>query len=233
MNDNNEGQEKKFNIKELFSNKQYRAILILVFYAILFVIIISSIRLNNNPIKVDNDNEMSQDDGEVLKGYELIHNNNFAYKYTVSLDDRVITYDGKKNGNKEEFIVSDGENVRTYYINDKDIFIKNADTYTKSDKPYFVFDFFDTAIVENILKGSIFDEEQQVISNKSLQNIVSEYNINIEDGNNTITVSYRNYNITQISLDLSNYSKAIGEPYNSLIITLEYYDFNLIDEIVG
>ena len=233
MNDNNEGQEKKFNIKELFSNKQYRAILILVFYAILFVIIISSIRLNNNPIKVDNDNEMSQDDGEVLKGYELIHNNNFAYKYTVSLDDRVITYDGKKNGNKEEFIVSDGENVRTYYINDKDIFIKNADTYTKSDKPYFVFDFFDTAIVENILKGSIFDEEQQVISNKSLQNIVSEYYINIEDGNNTITVSYRNYNITQISLDLSNYSKAIGEPYNSLIITLEYYDFNLIDEIVG
>ena len=233
MNDNNEGQEKKFNIKELFSNKQYRAILILVFYAVLFVIIISSIRLNNNPIKVDNDNEMSQDDGEVLKGYELIHNNNFAYKYTVSLDDRVITYDGKKNGNKEEFIVSDGENVRTYYINDKDIFIKNADTYTKSDKPYFVFDFFDTAIVENILKGSIFDEEQQVISNKSLQNIVSEYNINIEDGNNTITVSYRNYNITQISLDLSNYSKAIGEPYNSLIITLEYYDFNLIDEIVG
>ena len=92
----NKKENGKFNIKELFTNRQYRAIAILIFYAILFAVLIIGL---NGP-KTLSVNE-SGDQKSSLDGYKLIDGKNFNYKYTVTVDNETYYYEGKKYNNKE------------------------------------------------------------------------------------------------------------------------------------
>ncbi len=223
--DNKVNKDKKFSIKELIYNKRYRSILILFFYAIVFIVLISLLNSNRSNVG-DKSNNYS-----VLEGFDLIYNNNFAYKYTVTLDDKIIVYDGKKNNNREVLLVSDSVNEKSYYINGNDVFIKEDNNYIKSNKPYFVFDFFDTKIIEALMRRCNTQNEEYYIDNQSLNDVLSDYDRKVDSGKNNVLIEYRNNYITKISFDLSNYVKITTNDYDNVTITLEYYDFNLIDEI--
>ena len=68
-------KEQKFEFKELFTNKQYRSIGILIFYAILFAVLIVMIRMPSNRGVTENGTHVTN-----VKGFELIDNKNFSYK---------------------------------------------------------------------------------------------------------------------------------------------------------
>ncbi len=215
---------KKFNIKELFTNRQYRSIIILVFYVLLFTVLIASLKINQGQ-KVSSEHD-------ILDGYELIYNNNFAYEYDITLDNQTFYYNGKKNKEEESFSVHDQDNERWYYIDEENCYIIDGDSKIKSEKPFFVFDFFDTKIIEEILSRSSKGEEEITISNQALYDLLSDMDRKIEEGNNSITLMYRNSNITEIHMDLSNYVNATSRKYDKVIINLRYYDFDLIDNVL-
>jgi len=222
-------KETKFELKELFTNKQYRSIMILVLYAVLFAILIVFIRTPGENLSNDGGSTVTN-----LKGYELIDNKNFGYKYTVTLDDEEYIYDGQKFGDKELVILSKDEVKRYYYIEDDKTYIKENYVYKSTvDKPILIFDFFDTDVLDQLITRSILIDEnanRYKIDNQDLYDVLNEDTTKVESGENYITLNYRNSNITKITFELDNYSKTIGENYDKVIISLEYYDFNLIED---
>ncbi|MBQ7136797.1 MAG: hypothetical protein IJO43_02315 [Bacilli bacterium] len=221
-------KESKFQFKELFTNKQYRSIMILALYAILFAVLIVIIR---NPVNVVSGGGSIK---SKVDGYELIDNKNFGYKYTVTLDEDTYVYEGQKYNNKDLFTLSKGEESVSYYI-EGDKFYKEEDGVYKSiiDKPIIVFDYFNTNILDQLIIRSVLIDEKAnkyKIDNQSLYDVLNEDSSKVESGENYITLGYRNSNITKIEFELGNYARLVGDNYDKVIISLEYYDFNLIED---
>lgn len=219
---------KKFSIKEMFTNRQYRSIAILIFYAILFTVIIIGIRMPSGKMD-DNGDRVTN-----LDGYKLIDNKNFSYKYTAIVDEDVFYYEGKKYNDKELVKITKNDESRDYYFNEDNIYIKENENYLLIDvKPYILFDFFDTDVLDEIILRSFIEDEENhkyKIDNQGIYDVLSRNTIKINSGDNYIYLTYRNDNITAITFDFSNYAKEMGSEYKKVIITLEYYDFNLIDD---
>jgi len=219
----------KFNIKEIITNKQYRSIAILLFYAILFIVIIIGLRMPSNYTENNNGGNITN-----LKGYQLIDSKNFNYKYTLLVDDNLYVYEGKKYNNKELFSLTSNNQKEEYYIDGKKSYMKKNNQYKlQEEKPYILFDFFDVELMEEIISRSVYKQEgsySNQVTNQELHNVIGEGFKKYEEEFNYINLIYRNDNIVGVVLDLSNYAKAIYEDYNTIIITLEYSNFNIIDD---
>jgi len=140
MKESKELKNNKLSIKELFTNRQYRSIMILICYAVLFVALIISLRMpDNNQMDVNN-----QDTTSKIKGYELIASNNFGYKYTLKTDDVIYNYEGKKYNNKDLVVLTIGEIKEEYYILDGVAYKNINGVYEENTLPILMFNFFDT-----------------------------------------------------------------------------------------
>ena len=190
----NNKENKKFSIKEIFTDRQYRAI----------------------------------------EGYELIDAKNFSYKYTVLVDDEIFYYEGSKYNDKDLVTITKDEETREYYLDGNNIYIKENDNYVSTTTtPYVLFNFFDTDKLESMLLRSIVVDEANYkykVDNQKIYDVVIGGLSQIEAGDNYINLVYRNDNITGATLNFSNYAKVIGESYSNIVITLEYFDFNLIED---
>lgn len=224
-----EKKEERFSIKEVFTNKQYRSIMILAFYVVLFAILIVAIR-SPKDLSESGDNGASISS---LAGYELIDGRNFNYKYIVQLDDETYVYEGKKYNNKDLFTVSNGEESKEYYVVDESVYVKNGDKFKRTiSKPILVFDFFDTDVLDHLIERGVSTEEKNhyKIDSQDLYVVLNSDNSKVEKSDNFVTLTYRNSYITGITFELTNYANLVGERCASAIITLEYFDFNLIDD---
>lgn len=222
-------ENKKFHVKELFLNKQYRSIIILVFYVVLFTVLIIGLRQPRSMHSTNNGGNVSSN----VKGYDLILNNNFGYKYTVEMDEVEYVYEGKRYQNKDLVTISSGEESREYYFEGDSYYGKTEDTYKSVfTKPIFIFDYFNTKALGTAIGRATFDEEkgQYIIDNQNLYDVLSDNNDKVEKGDNFITLEYRNSYITKITFDVTNYANMLGERCEKATITLEYFDFNLIDD---
>jgi hypothetical protein len=222
-------KEKKFQFRELFTNKQYRSIAILIFYAVLFAILIVMLRMPSSGTDLENGTHVTK-----VKGFELINNNNFSYKYTVMVDDERYIFEGKKFEDKDMLTLIKDDEKREYYLENNKYYVKENDKFVSIiEKPFLIFDFFNTDVLDMLITRSILVDEvanRYRIDNQDLYDVLSPDNSKVDSGENYITLNYRNSNITRIVFELDNYSKTIGENYSKVIITLEYFDFNLIDD---
>lgn len=222
-------EKKNFHIKELFLNKQYRSIIILVFYVVLFAILIIGLRQPKNMIDSGNGGSATIS----VKGYDLIHNNNFSYKYTVIMDEEEYVYEGKRYKNKDLVTITTKDESRDYYFDKDNYYVKRENEYKKTlTKPTFVFDYFNTSAIGTVIARSVFQEDknQYVVDNQTLYDVLSDEDDRVEKGDNFIKLEYRNSYITKISFDVTNYANMLGERCSNATVVLEYFDFNLIDD---
>jgi len=225
----NKKEKGKFNIKELFTNKQYRAIAILIFYGILFTIIIIAMNAPRNLGVNESGEHVSS-----LAGYKLIDGKNFNYRYTLNVDDEVFYYEGKKYDNKEMVTVTKDDVTEEYYFENKNVYIKNGSNYVLiENKPFMLFDFFNTDILDEIILRSVVEDNENhkyKVTNQEIHNVIGEGIKKLDNGYNYISLVYRNDNITGITFDFSNYAKITNQDYHTIIITLNYFDFSLVDD---
>lgn len=230
MKEKNKKKEKKnFHIKELFLNKQYRSIIILIFYVVLFAILIIGLRQPKNMIDSGNGGSATIS----VKGYDLIHNNNFSYKYTVIMDEEEYVYEGKRYKDKDLVTITTKDESRDYYFDKDNYYVKRENEYKKTlTKPTFVFDYFNTSAIGTVIARSVFQEDknQYVVDNQTLYDVLSDEDDRVEKGDNFIKLEYRNSYITKISFDVTNYANMLGERCSNATVVLEYFDFNLIDD---
>lgn len=234
MNDEREEQEKTkgFRPTEIVTNKQYRAIAILIFYFFLFAFLIISIRIS------DKKAEMAKKDGNqdiiengTIKGFELIKNNNFSYKYILQVNDDLYVYEGKRFQNKDSFTLTSDNSIKNYIIVDTFAYeIVNNET-VMTDKPYYYIDFLDTSVIENIINTAKKSSNRiYSINNKSLDALnVKKIGVNNRD-KNKIILHYDNGVITRIDFDYTNYVSFDNSGIKRVFLTLEYSNFGSIDD---
>lgn len=224
-------EEKKFKVSELVTNRQYRAIIILVFYFFFFVILIIGARTALNKKEVTNDETVKEQITNTTKvnGFSSIKESNFNYKYTLNIDDKIYTYEGKRYDNKDSFTLSVDKDIRNYVQVDNFSFEIKDKEKVLTDKPIYYLDFFDINILEEIIKNSIKKSDNiYSIDNKSLDSILKgQLGVN-NKLENSIMLTCEDNTITRIDINYTNYMKFTNRSINKVLLTLEYKDFGKV-----
>lgn len=225
--------KKKFNFrdtyKDISSNSQKKAWIILGAYFIFFVIIIFSIRSNqtkNANLKDNNSN--------LPFSINNIKSNNYDFKYTVNFDDNILIYDGKRYENNTLFTLN---NLDTYYQEGEVFFKKEGEIFINSDNPYKFVELKNITVIESILNQAnleshtIYEDSTRSynyqITTDTLEKIFNNRDIDTDLAVNKITVFVNNNNeVYKLTGDFSSYTNYKGYTVNKGIIEVEYSNFS-------
>lgn len=225
--------KKKFNFrdtyKDISSNSQKKAWIILGAYFIFFVIIIFSIRSNqtkNANLKDNNSN--------LPFSINNIKSNNYDFKYTVNFDDNILIYDGKRYENNTLFTLN---NLDTYYQEGEVFFKKEGEIFINSDNPYKFVELKNITVIESILNQAnleshtIYEDSTRSynyqITTDTLEKIFNNRDIDTDLAVNKITVFVDNNNeVYKLTGDFSSYTNYKGYTVNKGIIEVEYSNFS-------
>lgn len=171
---------KGFDFSLLFTDKTYRARLILVVYLVVFIALIVFVRVggsnsqnsmtndsnknnignlvndtNNNGNNVNNDeNDNTVQDNYVKELFSYINKNNYNFEFTIYRNSEVYKITGKRFNDKYDFDLSNGENIINYLDNGKKVMAKNfsldESEYQNAALPYFKINYFDNYVLMDI-----------------------------------------------------------------------------------
>ena len=222
MTENEESKFKKVinKFRELWKDKRYRSLMILLMYLIFFIIIFSILNFDSG--KVHSNYEQTIE----FKDYNI-------YDFSIELDINTFVYslNGKRYQDKYEFIF-DNQNFDMNYDeirqSNLDINIVNVFEFT----PYFINNMLDNSVLISEKKMVATNEivkEYSLDLSKYLQ--ILDYNLDIYNPDDIIliTMTELDNQVTNIKLDLTNFYKNLEEAYQEYKITINYSNLNNIE----
>ena len=250
------GNKKKFNLIDIINDKQKRSRFILLIYLLFFVILVIIVRLNlksslnnnqvnnsnnSNTVVENNNTEKKQEnvvDNNIVKNeidemFSFIESNNYEFKFVINMKNSISVIEGKRYNDKFMFTLENNGSI--LYFNGTSNYIRAKDSPEGEPKitgfPYVLVNIFDNKIVKEIVNNSKENNELYEISNEAIGNIVKT-DLSNKDSMNTIRLTKKNNKITKIEFDFSNaISSYIGDNANANI-SLEYYNFELVDDFI-
>lgn len=219
MEENEESKFKRIVIKfkQLWKDKRYRSIIILLMYLIFFAVIFSILNLNNDKAQLDYNKPIS------FKDYNV-------YNFNTQLDINTMIYNlsGKRNQDRYEFIYDN----QTFNMNYNDLKQSTLDINIINSFE------FTPLLINNMLENSLLISEKKVVStneiiteysldlDKYLQ--ILDYKLDIYDYNDMISIMVTEIDeqVTCITLDLTNFYKNLEESYQEYKITINYSNIN-------
>lgn len=227
FNNNSNNNEKKFKITDLITNKQYNAILNLALGFGTIIILIIMIRLSGSSVPNNtNDNINNNGTQSVVSGFNDIKGKNFSFKYTLLENGKSVVYQGKERENK--ILFTDATNKLEYYVIGDVVSVKKGNDYVIGTNPSKYFNYFDVELVEKIISSAKVDEDDYVISINDFSKVVSSDKS--AEGDIYINLTKSNGIITKITFDLGEYAVLTDKNIKTSVLTLEYSNFNLIDD---
>lgn len=229
------------SIKELSKNERGKAILFFCGYFIFFFFLIILVRIAKpgNPLGLSSDKyELGTKYNYITSG---IRNNNYHFKYTITLDNNIYLYEGDKKDKKESFIFTNN-GISTNYFRNDDIFYTNKETKEVVENPYILEYFLDFTNISNIIDKATYisktdydsgkDSYDAEISTTTLIKLIERKDIDIDDLPNKInlTTDEKKY-LNTITFDLSSYTKYTNLSNSLGTIKLEYTNFDKIESI--
>lgn len=223
--ENKNDKNKKMTFWEVLKDKQYRAIIYLAFYFIIFIVLIVMVRIDSSNLSNRQDDNVSQQ--EVVQGFSKIKEKNYNFKYTLNMNNVEYIYEGKQYNDKLLFIYSlDNSN---YYAREGVYLKEKNKEYVLSENPFKYFDISDISILEKVLdKCKLKDDKYLIGINEFIKIIESDVELEKED-NIEITLTKQNGIITGIDMDITNFAKLLGDTAEKVKITMEYSYFGLIE----
>lgn len=215
-------KEKKFKFSEIFTNKRCYAVANLLFYSVIILVLIASVR--NNPSTESNNATVGNDavSKVTVEGFESIKNRNFNFKYTINSKDKEIVYEGKQREDKILFV---NQIDKKEYFKQKNLILeKKSEGYVLNSDFESYFDFFDVELIVTILQSSYFEDGEYFISNKDFANVVGFPENDDELYGVYIELNRQNGIITSIQFDFSEISHDVQT------IVLEYLNYGLIED---
>lgn len=227
FNNNSNNNEKKFKITDLITNKQYNAILNLVLGFGTIIILIIMIRLSGSSVPNNTNNNINNNGTQsVVSGFNDIKGKNFSFKYTLAENGKSVVYQGKERENK--ILFTDATNKLEYYVIGDVVSVKKGNDYVIGTNPSKYFNYFDVELVEKIISSAKVDEDGYVISINDFSKAVSSDKS--AEGDIYISLTKSNGIITKITFDLGEYAVLTDKNIKTSVLTLEYSNFNLIDD---
>lgn len=219
----------KNTYKNISSNSQKKAWIILSIYFIFFAVIIFSIRSN----QTKNDN-LNQNNSNLPFSISKIKSNNYDFKYTVNFDNNIIIYQGKNYQNNSLFTVND---LDTYYKEGEAYFKKENQVFVNSDNPYKFSELRNIDVVEKILNQAkldshtIYEDSTKIynyqITTDTLEKIFNNRDIDTDLAVNKITVYVDKLNqASKFTFDFSSYANYKSYILSKGIVEVEYSNFS-------
>lgn len=230
MKNKAENENKKFSIVELFKNKQYYAILNLSFYSLLIIALIVFVRVGsgNGTSQQDQNINGNTTTSEVI-GFDYIKNKNFEFSYSLKIDSSDLLYQGKQFGNK--ILFTDITNNKDYYVNEDIYLVKQENQYILTESPLQYFNYLSVELIESILKATISDENELVISLGEFLTIIGNTTDYNSDDDIIINLVKQNNNIRKIEMDITSYIQLTRPEIENAFLVLDYSNFNLVEDI--
>lgn len=219
----------KNTYKNISSDSQKKAWIILSIYFIFFAVIIFSIRSN----QTKNDN-LNQNNSNLPFSISKIKSNNYDFKYTVNFDNNIIIYQGKNYQNNSLFTVND---LDTYYKEGEAYFKKENQVFVNSDNPYKFSELRNIDVVEKILNQAkldshtIYEDSTKIynyqITTDTLEKIFNNRDIDTDLAVNKITVYVDKLNqASKFTFDFSSYANYKSYILSKGIVEVEYSNFS-------
>lgn len=238
-----------FNLSSLFTEKKYRARLILGVYLVFFIVLISISRSSvsnnkesnakkdideNSSDVVEKENEKEEKE-DILPGFNFLSMNNYEFEYVLHLNGEEYILLGKRFNDKLSFTVSNKDEKKEYLVSGNTVKMKENEMYVNTKLPYYYINYFDNDVIQNIIRDSekITDTEYEITNLKLSKYIDSsfKYNNKEKDLKNSVDLTFKNGNVVGIDFDLVNLFSDVDE-LNELKISLNYKNFGLIDDFV-
>lgn len=223
MTENEESKLKVYfrKFKQLWGDKRYRSIFILLLYFLFFIILFAFLNLNKNVVDTNYKKTIN------FESYDA-----YDFSAKISINGYIYDIQGKRYKNKYDFIYGEQQfnlSFEEILQSDFDSNIINLFRYTPD-------------LINNMLENSILVSEKKIIADNT---IVKEYSLDIEkylqildysllsynlNDQIVITVSELDKQITKVELNLSSFYKNIEEDYQEYIITINYSNINNVLE---
>lgn len=217
---------------ELWQVPRYRSLIILGLYIIFFVIVISSIKMQNS----NNIKNISIPAVDIMTNYKNM--DNYQYNVTIKNDD-TVTLSGKVYKNNQTLLCNDNN----YYITNNKIYIKQ-EKYIEQTEKLFEFDIwkFNPVFISNLIEKGIMESKTEfsdgIIAKSYLvpsRDFIKEYfgDETTSDDKIKITVYQNDKRVTKIELDISTvyHIQQYSNQYDYLV-TIEYEFIDEIDPII-
>lgn len=221
-----ENEESKLKVyfrkfKQLWGDKRYRSIFILLLYFLFFIILFAFLNLNKNVVDTNYKKTIN------FESYDA-----YDFSAKISINGYIYDIQGKRYKNKYDFIYGEQQfnlSFEEILQSEFDSNIINLFRYTPD-------------LINNMLENSILISEKKIIADNT---IVKEYSLDIEkylqildysllsynlNDQIVITVSELDKQITKVELNLSSFYKNIEEAYQEYIITINYSNINNVLE---
>ena len=222
-------------ISELYKSPQGKALLFFGGYFILFCILFILMGVSSK-----HERSFDYESGNPYSFNTVqINNDNYKYKYIMTIDGKQEVIEGKKNNEKELFTYNNKE----YFILNNNYFVKES-TWIKSEVPYKNGDFLNPKKVISLISKATYESKTNYESGKNIYNfLISTNTINKEWYNidtdydevpNRIVVSSDTDNsVNNIILYLDSYGILNKICKNEMKIEMSFEDFGNIKEIVN
>ena len=228
-------------LKEIFKNLKKtdrgRALLFFLGYLIFFIIVFIFIHTSDRTFIDSSDYENGT---TVNFNVDKIKNNNYSYKYTVTIDVNDFEFIGKRNGDLEEFSTNEIDFFRDYKNNkiyklEKDKWI---DSINPNDLSYFtdIENIMELANKATYISKTDYESGKMTytyeISTTTIEKIMNNVDIDLDDKPNELIFSTdEEENVVNIKMKLDSFGKYKNYSKKYLSIDLEYDEFGEIDKI--
>ena len=224
-------------IKRLKSTDRGRALLFfcvyLLFFLFVFIFMKTADRVHLNRSDFETGNQVSFN-------VEKIKNNNYSYKYTVTIDVNDYLFTGKRNKDYELLEYQDNK----YFINHSDngVLKYENNQWVNSNNPNDFSDFVDADNILELAENSTYLSKTDYesgkvtysyeISTTTIEKIINNVDIDLDDKPNELVFSTdEDGNVVSVKMKLDSYGKYKGNCKKYLDIEIEYDDFGKIKDI--
>ena len=216
-----EKEKEKLTLREILKNKQYKAIIKLGFYFILIFVLIVYVRTAPTSTgKIQNGLN-----GESVE-LSSIYSKNFNFRYTLTIGNKDIVYNGKQYLNKVLF--TDLSTNKKYFIQDSLVLEYSGDKYVLSNNPVQIFNYIDVELLAKILSESVKDDDDYVIEIDKFLDIIGKSKDNVEENNEEEILIETEQNDGQINKIVFNIPASLypeKQIEDDFVLELEYFDF--------
>lgn len=222
-----EEKENKFKVimKKCFGKEKddrWHAVAMLALYGIFFLVSFTILSIGSGTSNNTSPTPTATPDN--------ITNINYSYSYTINYDDTSLIYLGKKYNDKEKFTLIENGISSEYVVLNGKILKLNSGKYEETNSVNNYYRYCDREKILNIIKD--IEPVSENVYNVSIAYFSSTFGDTIEEDNGmpiVVTVSKDNDEIKNISMDLDNYLKSLGDEH-SLKINMIFTDIGTTND---